>query len=239
MTKHIAKSSELGDKEIMYRIIRDDELYHYGVKGMKWGIRRYQNEDGTYTKAGRKRYALDLDVNDTSRRNVAKIRTGEAKRRLDVAKANKGKPNNDYRIAELQGRVRSAKRNERNMASIDRGAKLAARGKTITGERKKAFLASVGSYYAYGALNKHLNKRLRDLAATGQLRVGHINAGRLLNNVGAAAYYGTVIGYGLHNARNQRDIRNYNTSRWTGTATIKSVGSSEYKDRKEASKKKG
>lgn len=32
------------------------ELYHYGVKGMKWGIRRYQNEDGTLTAKGEKRY---------------------------------------------------------------------------------------------------------------------------------------------------------------------------------------
>ena len=34
----------------------DQELYHYGVKGMKWGIRRYQNKDGTLTSKGKKRY---------------------------------------------------------------------------------------------------------------------------------------------------------------------------------------
>lgn len=31
------------------------EIYHWGVKGMKWGVRRYQNKDGSLTPAGRKR----------------------------------------------------------------------------------------------------------------------------------------------------------------------------------------
>jgi hypothetical protein len=35
--------------------IYKDELYHHGIKGQKWGIRRYQNEDGSYTEAGLKR----------------------------------------------------------------------------------------------------------------------------------------------------------------------------------------
>lgn len=33
------------------------ELYHAGIKGMKWGVRRFQNEDGSLTEAGKKRYA--------------------------------------------------------------------------------------------------------------------------------------------------------------------------------------
>lgn len=32
------------------------ELYHHGILGQKWGIRRYQNSDGTLTEAGKKRY---------------------------------------------------------------------------------------------------------------------------------------------------------------------------------------
>lgn len=34
-----------------------NQLEHFGISGMKWGIRRYQNADGTYTEAGKKRYA--------------------------------------------------------------------------------------------------------------------------------------------------------------------------------------
>lgn len=52
------------------------ELYHHGVKGMKWGVRRYQNKDGSLTPAGKKRYnsepTSDTDTVEDRKRKIAK-----------------------------------------------------------------------------------------------------------------------------------------------------------------------
>ena len=44
---------------LAYRTKYSNELYHYGVKGQKWGIRRYQNPNGTLTEEGKIRYGVD------------------------------------------------------------------------------------------------------------------------------------------------------------------------------------
>lgn len=42
------------------------QLTHWGIKGMKWGVRRYQNKDGSLTPAGRKRYSEEGESSGSS-----------------------------------------------------------------------------------------------------------------------------------------------------------------------------
>lgn len=77
----------------------DGELYHWGTKGMKWGIRRYQNKDGSLTPAGKKRYAAEnekLKAREKAIKGKEKALARQAK--LDAKKAEL-----DAREAALKG----------------------------------------------------------------------------------------------------------------------------------------
>lgn len=53
------------------------ELYHHGIKGMHWGIRRYQNPDGSLTTAGKIRYGIALgdkvDLSGLTNREIKQL----------------------------------------------------------------------------------------------------------------------------------------------------------------------
>ena len=79
-------------------VVSETSFMHYGVKGMKWGVRRYENEDGSLTELGKKKQQLD----DAKRRNrkshsiaseanleYAKREFRDAKTRLALSKQKK------------------------------------------------------------------------------------------------------------------------------------------------------
>lgn len=71
-----------------YIVTTNGELYHWGIKGMKWGVRRYQNKDGSLTKAGKKRYDKEkAELKEREKNIKGHERTKTKLAKLDAKKA--------------------------------------------------------------------------------------------------------------------------------------------------------
>lgn len=87
-------------------------LAHWGIKGMKWGVRRFQNKDGSLTPAGKKRYADETDSRDDETPEQRKERILKSHSAKDIYK-NKDLFT-DKEIQDAYNRLN----NERNIKSL-------------------------------------------------------------------------------------------------------------------------
>ncbi len=108
-------------------------LYHYGILGQKWGVRRYQNYDGSYTQRGLERYKKARSnyetAKDTLSSTKAAYKSGNAtKQSYTEAKVNvkKAKKSMDTAYSKLK-----------TDKMADQGKQLYKSGKTITDNKKK------------------------------------------------------------------------------------------------------
>lgn len=74
-----------------YIIAPNGELIHFGVKGMKWGIRRYQNEDGSLTERGKKRAQKGVKKQEKIRSRQSDLKEDNSYQKERVASATKNR----------------------------------------------------------------------------------------------------------------------------------------------------
>lgn len=76
-----------------------DSLMHHGIKGMKWGVRRYQNEDGSLTSAGKKRYSNTNKLYKDLRKQIKRKRKEQYGRNKKMGAIG---PNSEQYIKDLK-----------------------------------------------------------------------------------------------------------------------------------------
>lgn len=168
--------------------MRRNELYHYGVKGMRWGVRKkYENYPGTYTQKGVKKFYEQSDKYDAKRSEYlntkAAYKAGKATK-LQLNTAKKG-------MRDQKRKMKSSYKHLRQDKLGDQGKELYAKGKRITWNNAAHSYAQIGVAAVSSYFEQAGN---RDMAVKTAIGGTAVNVGlwavKEYQNTKLRAYYG-------------------------------------------------
>lgn len=130
-------------------LLNTEHLEHHGILGMKWGVRRFQNKDGTRTAAGKKRYSDDSD----------------AEKKTDKVKSTKPKKRTvkDLSDAELQEKIKRLELEKRYKDLAKSNAPQQSKGKAFVMDVLEKSGKNVATQFATFVLGTTVNKMFKDV----------------------------------------------------------------------------
>lgn len=144
--------------------MQNNYIYHHGIKGQRWGIRRFENEDGSLTTAGKKRYGVDENGNQS--KEGKKLQKQEVKIQKKIDNPGKEAIKTGFKTyaafggaglltSGVGGFIKGVGKNKLNDAMIITGASLELLGQAVV---SLGGVASVG----VGVKSYFNNKELKD-----------------------------------------------------------------------------
>lgn len=186
----------------MWTYIHSDELYHHGIKGQKWGVRRYQNKDGSLTPAGKKRAKAELapEQKEARKKTIKKVAAGTAAVATVAAAAGlyaKNKPAVDKFVKGYLSNAKVAK---------------AAKQEAYANSHKDSILKSASKLNKYKQYydDATVNKAVKNLQTTRELHnLSQDRIRRGANYAQAFIAYGTVAtsAYGIAKSQMVKDAK--------------------------------
>lgn len=175
----------------------NDNLQHWGIKGMRWGVRRFQNSDGTLTPAGKKRYEKEMTkLKAEERVEKNKARTKAKLDKLEEKRQSIEKLRDDNKKAEEKPKKKSSTMTDDELRDAIARLDLEKRYRQLMTEKKEVSKAAkekstgIGKKFVTGTLKSIGGKMLLPaLEDTGKqliksLLVKSVNDSDLIKNLG-------------------------------------------------------
>lgn len=161
--------------------MENNELYHWGVKGMKWGVRRYQNKDGSLTESGQKRYNREADKNEYDQLRDDGVRFKQTKKGKTVTL-----DANPYRYAKEDNEALRGVLNEsRNLTNASKNA-IDSSIRRTKNNRPKMDLTNMSDKEMRDQINRALlEKQYNDMFAPQKTTKGREYVSDVLDSVGS------------------------------------------------------
>lgn len=160
---------------LMHRDDSSQSLAHFGIPGMKWGVRRFQNDDGTLTEEGKQRYGRDSEPESKSwkKSDASNLSDDELRRR------------NNRLQSERQYRDLTTTQAEKDKAQADQ-IRTQLKNEIKKDLLKKVLIVPIGAALAYAGNKLIKNKGIKifdQFTHYGKKKIASLKAANILKNI--------------------------------------------------------